>query len=259
MRDTHPFQGLGMTGDRAIGFWEDCSSTYSAVHQGDIPDRIVSRLHELGMIGKGKRVLEIGSGPGTYSIRMARLAGSVTCLDSSPGMLSRLMGNASEAGLDNIVPLLCDWNLYEPEPHDLCISTLAPTGSPESIMRMESSSEGWCASVSWITNEGDELTARIWEALGKDYGFDARRSSPTFDWLLDNGRNPVMETMETRVRIEILMESLIEKERVAFRAYGVSEDVGPIVEELMSPHEKDGIVSTDERNSMRLIYWKSVE
>lgn len=250
----HPFEGLGMSKEDRIGFWEEYSSAYGTMHQGDMPGRIVSRLDELGML-KGD-VIEIGSGPGTYSIPMARHASRVICLDSSEGMLRRLKASAGSEGLTNIETALGDWERHVPgSKTGLCISTLAPTSSPESLRRMESFSDGWCAIVSWIRNEGDDLTTGIWNALGKDFGFE-RGASPAEEWLRSNGRDPIVERFETHVSSSMPLDDLIEMKRCAFRAYGCEKDVGPIVKELTEPYTKDGIVRIEEDNSLRLLYWK---
>ena len=90
--DVHPFQGLGLSRSEGIRFWDEYAESYSSFQQGDIPRRIVRRLTETGFVSKDSSVLEIGSGPGTYSLPLAEAAGSVLCLDSSPRMLARLQG-----------------------------------------------------------------------------------------------------------------------------------------------------------------------
>ncbi|AYV14492.1 class I SAM-dependent methyltransferase [Shewanella algae] len=55
-------------------------------------------------------VVDIGCGPGRLSVPMAQKAKSVTCVDAFDNMLSRCMHNATTAGLNNLQPLLQDWN-----------------------------------------------------------------------------------------------------------------------------------------------------
>jgi SAM-dependent methyltransferase len=54
-------------------------------------------------------VLDVGSGPGTLALPMARKAKAVTALDFSPGMLEILQGLADEENLTNITSLCCAW------------------------------------------------------------------------------------------------------------------------------------------------------
>jgi SAM-dependent methyltransferase len=62
----------------------------------------------------GDRVLDVGCGPGTLAIPLARLVGSVTALDTSEGMLGVLKRRAGEEGLGNIRCVKRFWREAEP-------------------------------------------------------------------------------------------------------------------------------------------------
>ena len=64
-------------------FWEGISDIYSADDQGDTPQRIVDRLFDTGSVQESDCVLEIGSGPGTYSLLLAPRVRILVCMDSS--------------------------------------------------------------------------------------------------------------------------------------------------------------------------------
>lgn len=240
----------------SLKFWDDYAEKYSSMQQGDIPERIIARLIDTGFINDSSTVLELGSGPGTYSLPLARTVSSVTCMDTSPKMLDRLIASASSENIRNITPLLSDWTVFTPTVrYSVCMSSLCPgTGSPESLQKMESVSKDGCVIVSWLENHGDDLTSDIWHELGKEYGFDFRRNNPAFEWLKDNGRNPAYEVLETRITAEFRLDDLIEKERAAFRAYGVETDIEPIVRKLVD--SDNGIVHYDAINRMKLITWR---
>ena len=197
--DIHPFTGEKTSYEKTLKFWDDYSDQYSGMQQGDIPVRIVDRLMELGMLEGGDDVLEIGSGPGTYSLVMSPHVRTLTCMDTSPRMLSRLSAEASVRGMDNITCVLNDWNSYVPDMgFDACIATLCPgSGSPESTLRMEASARRSCILVSWVVNHGDDLNSEIWKRLGKDYGYGFRRSTEVQDRLKESGRDPHVEFFKT--------------------------------------------------------------
>ena len=258
MRDVHPFQGMGTSHEDSLRFWDDYADQYTSVQQGDIPERVIGRLSEMGFIGPSSDVLELGSGPGTYSLPLASLVGSVTCMDTSWRMLDRLVASAASRGLSNVVPVLQDWTTFVPDrEYSVCMASLCPgTGSPESLQKMEAVSKIGCVQVSWLENHGDDLTSDIWHELGKEYGFDFRKSNPMLDWLKDNGRDPAYEVLEAHVTYDVPIESVIRKEESAFRAYGVTEEIGPIVLKILKDDLEDGIYHYDKVNSMKLITWK---
>lgn len=256
MRDIHPFQGMKTNHGDSLKFWDDYAEKYSSMQQGDIPERIVARLIDIDFIDSSSAVLELGSGPGTYSLPLARAVSSVTCMDTSPKMLDRLTASAASEGIRNITPLLSDWTVFSPiNRYSVCMSSLCPgTGTPESLQKMESVSKNGCVLVSWLENHGDDLTSDIWHELGKEYGFDFRRNNPALEWLKDNGRNPAYEVFETHITAELSLDGLIERERSAFRAYGVETDIEPIVRKLVD--SDNGIVHYDATNRMKLITWR---
>lgn len=62
-------------------------------------DHIVSFLNDAGFSVSGSRVLDIGCGPGSLALPLARAGADVTALDISPVMLTRLRDAATEEGL----------------------------------------------------------------------------------------------------------------------------------------------------------------
>ena len=258
MSDIHPFQGEGLSYEQGLRFWDEYSDRYSGFQQGDIPVRIVERLVELGVLGPTDDVLEIGSGPGTYSLGIAPRVGRLTCLDTSPRMLDRLTALASDAGVHNLVRLDMDWNDVSSEKvYDTCIATLCPgTGSPASIVRMETASRHWCVLVSWVENHGDDLHADVWKRLGKDYGYGARLRSPAMEWLSSNGRAAVEEVFHTVVEADIPVEDLVARELSSFAAMGRTEGVEDAVREVLEPSVDGDVVHYRAQNSMRMVYWE---
>ncbi|MBR4201984.1 MAG: class I SAM-dependent methyltransferase [Candidatus Methanomethylophilaceae archaeon] len=257
MSKIHPSVGEGMSHQDMISFWDQYSECYSSMQQGDIPDRIVGRLFELGMLRKDDSVMELGSGPGTYSLRMAPRLRILTCMDSSERMLVRLSKGAESMGLHNIELFCKDWSKYVPRKgYDACIATLCPgTGSPESIERMEKTARRSCILVSWVTNHGDDLNARVWQALGKDYGYDFRDSTVVQDYLTGIGREPIVEFFRTGIEMDIPVEELVKKEESAFRPYGINEGIGDIVRSILEPESDGGVVHYSAENEMKMICW----
>ena len=67
---------------------------------GRVTERIETQLvFELAGPLAGKRVLDVGTGDGTYAIEAARRGGDVTGLDSDPAMLGAARARAREGGV----------------------------------------------------------------------------------------------------------------------------------------------------------------
>jgi SAM-dependent methyltransferase len=93
---------------RAASFSRSISQT---VENGDKLDKedYISKMLDRIEVKPGWSVLDIGSGPGTLAIPLAKKARSVTALDLSPEMLRHLKANASLNGLNNIRYLNASW------------------------------------------------------------------------------------------------------------------------------------------------------
>ncbi|MFN3532345.1 MAG: class I SAM-dependent methyltransferase [Candidatus Brocadia sp.] len=66
--------------DRTHLFWELRSVEYSAEHKHNIVEKIISVLRSVNAVN----VLDVGSGPGHYAVKLASVLGcNVTCLDFS--------------------------------------------------------------------------------------------------------------------------------------------------------------------------------
>lgn len=80
-------------------------------------------------LGEDLTVLDIGSGPGTLAIPIAREVKTVTALDFSQTMLDTLSELAAAEQLANIKTIHCawedDWQVHGIQPHDIAIASRA--------------------------------------------------------------------------------------------------------------------------------------
>ena len=96
-----------LTGRRAAKeSWDQRAPSFA---QNASKSGYVERMLELMAPAPGCTVLDVGCGPGTLAIPLARKASSVTALDFSPRMLELLRGRCAEEGIANVVPVLGSW------------------------------------------------------------------------------------------------------------------------------------------------------
>jgi len=112
-------------------FWEGMSDVYSADDQADAPQRIVDRLFDTGSITGSDCVLEVGAGPGTYSLLLAHRVRILVCMDSSETMLDRLFANREVLEGCRVERFHQDWATYEPRKgYDFCFASLSRDPRP---------------------------------------------------------------------------------------------------------------------------------
>jgi len=127
-----------MTTDRTQGFFHQYANDFDAIYsnRGGLVDGMINRLFRKSMKLRflksvegcqpieGKSVLDIGCGPGHYSITLAqRGAARVVGLDFADGMLELAAKHAQEAGVANRCSFqVGDFLTYEPsQPFDYVI------------------------------------------------------------------------------------------------------------------------------------------
>ena len=91
-------------------FWDGRVDWFEElVQQSDRAGMIMSRIK----IEPSYRVLDIGAGPGTTAIPLAKIVEGVTVVEPSNGMLARLKENASKENLANITYIPKKWENVE--------------------------------------------------------------------------------------------------------------------------------------------------
>ena len=87
----------------------DWSKKSSSFAQRTRHSEYVSQLLEIINIPSGSTVLDVGCGPGTLAVPIAKLGAQVTALDYSEGMLAELDDYAREQNINNIKTIHCSW------------------------------------------------------------------------------------------------------------------------------------------------------
>lgn len=253
----HPLDG-NMPESEKVKFWDVFAETYTSEQQGNMPQRIVEWLNEIGVVSNDKDVLEIGSGPGTYSLIMSHFSKTVSCLDSSGKMLDRLFDTAKKKGIDNLERIEADWNTFDTERRwDTVVSALCSgLGTPRSIDQMDSLSKENCVLISWITNHGDELQSEIWSKLGKDYSYRKRSTDDIEGMLGSSGRVIESRQFSDEISIEIPVEEAVRKHTGTFSVFGIEEEARVVTEEILAHRSVNGIYKYRAVNTLRATVWK---
>lgn len=156
-------------------YWDYISHNYldKTEMKNGFHSNIVKLLKDDGAFDNLSSILDVGCGPGSYTIPFALNGGKhITALDCSKGMLEVLDRRAKEIGVFdkiNIVENL--WEDYKSnERFDLVFSSLSPAVCDyDGLVKMESFSKNYCCLVSFANGTRSMLRSSLWKQLsGKE-------------------------------------------------------------------------------------------
>ena len=125
----------GQVSDKYLQLWG---------YGGELGSRVTDLLVSRGLAGAGKLVLDVGCGPGTMALPLARAGSRVIALDWSPAMLDSLERKALAAGVPQPRTVCACWDDYiSDEPSDLALAAFFPDAfSVSGLERLETHSRG---------------------------------------------------------------------------------------------------------------------
>jgi SAM-dependent methyltransferase len=113
--DTHPIPGREGRRGRSVSDFSGTAGFY-ARHRPTYPEEVWDLLADEADLGAASSVLDLGCGPGTATLPLARRAGRVTAVDAEPDMLDEGRMAAAAAGLGNVRWVHSTAEAFEGEP-----------------------------------------------------------------------------------------------------------------------------------------------
>lgn len=170
---------LSTTFDRVADLYQDARPDY--------PERLVDRLIEVTGLNPGDRVLEVGAGPGTATLPLARRGLRITALEPGPALAARARANLTGYPVEVVERRFEDWD----GPPETCAAVVAATAwhwvDPELRYRMAARAlrPGGHLAI-WgaehvFPNGGDlffDEIQEVYDAIGEGRPDGARRPAP---------------------------------------------------------------------------------
>ena len=191
-------------------------------------------------------VLDIGTGPGTLAIPLARLVRKVTALDPSKGMLEVLEESAVAEGIDNIETINKTWQAVNDaeirERFDLVISSEVVWQFDDvgvQLMRMHDASRRYCCATlhAGLTDDMDsELWSRI---MNKEYTFGVDYIY-VYNILYSKGIYANVEVIDSDFIFEKSVNDAI---RYYEYIFGLDTEVTPKVKEIIRDYVVENAVN----------------
>ena len=255
-RNKHAYVAESIDRAQYFKIWDDIASSYENSRTSTIRMDIFDKMAERGIIDRDMDVMDVGCGPGTYSELFAKKCRSVLCIDSSQKMLDVLAGKK----LSNVKQIRSEWESFDTdEKFDLVFSSLCPAvRDPETLLKMEKFSDGYCADVSFVIDGKISLRNKVWMALGKEphlsYWYDIRFP---FELLKKMGRKPTLDIFKEGRPYVLEKEKVVSSELENLSYYmKIDDKIRTMVEGVVEEMSIDGLVHFEGKTELGLICWK---
>lgn len=227
-----------MRRDYVLDDWSERAEDYSEsrkTNQYEFGESVYETLKRQGVVSPHTRVLEVGSGPGTFVIPFARRVDYVTAVEPAEGMIRMIHQNAAEAGVKNydIIPKLWqDVNITELRGrYDLSITSTVIWMFRDimaQVRRMEEVTGGYCCVVGGL-GTGQTFEAELWKEIMGDTPRPQYPEYPLiYNLLYMQGRVPQVRIIDyTSMRTP---ENMFRMYRVFYSIY---TEITPEVEETI--------------------------
>lgn len=242
-------------------FWNFCADCYARRNRQSrhIQDAIVGDLAAAGAVTACTSVLDVGCGPGTYTLPLAACCRRVTGLDTAVAMLSQLTAEAAqEAWADRIEILAGDWNTLPDEPgYDVVFAAKTPAiGNYASLMKMNRIARRTCCLIGFAGPYTLTLRSRLWQLLtGSPLQGGADITYP-FNILYLEGYRPNLRFYSYRLSYRETTEYLIEHYTRYFSIFGHhAADTQGKIAVCLSEYAQDGCCCEEEEITLGVMWW----
>lgn len=248
--------------EKWLSFWDGEAAAYLARVKTEekVYTGIIDYLLREGVLRENDSVLDIASGPGTYTLQFAPHAKRVSALDLSGGMLAALMKEAGERGISNIRPVQSAWKDYsEAVKYDLVFTALSPAvQGPDEFLRMETFSSRSCCFVTTGTEEQSRARHDLWRILA---GSEKRKKeyniSYPFNLLMSMGRKPNVRFIDYESGERMTTDRLIEYHVKFFGNFmEIDEEKRGKIMEYVSSVSAGGFCDSWSKKSLAALYWE---
>ena len=254
----HPVLRSDPEGDRIRSQWDRISADYTGSDYNSTRRAMTADLERMDVIHPDRDMIDIGCGPGIYDTELAGKLRSITCVDGSEGMLSRLRERCAETGTENIEIVHSLWEDFVTDRvYDIAFSSLCPAVyNPESLLRMEQLARNHCVYISGRTMS-DTVDSMIWKGMGRDRSYGGITIEFPCRLLRSMGRGPMVRKYYRRSSTENDPEELKENRlRYFSEVFGASDRLSRIVSDSVDAFTVGGRTVQNTDTYYYMMVWR---
>lgn len=236
--------------NRAESFAENTARDQNQARQQAVFDF----LDFCGVNVDGMNVLDIGCGPGNYTIPLAKKAAHVWALDPAVSMLDILRERAAEEGVFNITYINQAWEEVDLDREawsgnfDLVFASMTPgVNDKETLEKMMNASRGYCYVSKFAGQRRNNLQEKLWQLLFREAWSDFSMDIIfPFNLLYAMGYFPSLKFIAANWVNEETVEETIEKLKDWLSGYiEITPELFEIINKFVLGESVNGLVKEE--------------
>lgn len=255
-------------GPHSALFWnmraEGYSRSISKDRKQKRSDEFFDLIASTGLSLDGAEVLDIGCGPGTFALPLARLGAKVTAIDISENMLELLEKNAAEEGLNIEKTILSGWSDIDIDSlefrghFDLVVASMTPgIDGPDSFEKMIDASKRVCYYSNFVARKWDPSYYELYQLLFNEkypdggYGF-----SLPFMYLYSMGYRPAIKLSKSCWKNEESVEEAVETVSGFFsNSKNIDPEMKGLIREYFEKRAENGLIQSTSDSIIGVMVW----
>jgi SAM-dependent methyltransferase len=259
-------------GPHSALFWDRRAEGYSRNISGERREKRTAEVFGLingtGLALDGAEVLDIGCGPGTLAIPLARLGAKVTAVDISAEMLKQLQKRAADEGLSLEKTILSPWSDIDLDAlgfrgrFDLVLASMTPgINGPEAFDKMMEASKNVCYYSNFVSRKWDPSYYELYQLLfGEKFTEGGYGFSLPFMYLYTMGCRPTIKLSKNTWKRDETIDDMVETVSGFFSG---SKDIGDEMKgrmrEYFQERAKDGLYHSTSDTVTGMMVWRKSE
>lgn len=256
-------------GPHSALFWNKRAEGYSRAISKDRKQKRSNESFDLiagtGLSWNGAEVLDIGCGPGTLALPLARMGARVTAIDISEQMLKVLGKRVEEEGLklDQIVQSA--WNDIDIDElgfrgrFDLVVASMTPgIDGPDSFEKMMEASKNVCYYSNFVARKWDPSYYELYQMLfNEKYPDGSFGFSLPFMYLYSMGYRPTIKLSKSTWKNSETIDESVETVSGFFSgSKSIDEEMKGRIKEYFEKKAEGGMVQSTSDSIIGMMVWK---
>lgn len=249
--------------------WNRRAVKYARRTQGPKGEQRHKAVHELlrqeNVLGPGVKVLDIGAGPGNFTVPMARAGAEVIALEPAVEMVRVMEKRLAEEKLSNVGVINRPWQEVALDEKwlrggfDLVFASMTPgVNDPETLQKMLDVSRKYCYYSGHSGPRWEQAHRDLWRRLfNEDIGPAAGDILYPFGLLYASGYRPKTSFVMIRRVEEFTVEEAVENLGQFFWSYlDITAEIKQIIEDYVKERAENGIFRQEQKICHGMMLWR---